>query len=69
MRMLLFPGFPCAHPARRQDLPVPSPFAGCKRVFTITEAGKGKGWCPVSARLTHKGVRSLDITKKEPTMG
>lgn len=68
MTVLLFPTFPRPHPARRQDLLMPSPIAACKRVFTIMEAGKGRGCCPVSPCLTHKGVRSLDITKKEPTM-
>lgn len=60
---------PHPHPAHRQDLPMPSSIAGCRRVFTLMEAGKGMGYCPVSACVTLKRVRSLDITKKEPTRG
>lgn len=63
------PDLPLPHPspAHRQDLPISSPTASCKRVFTknIMKAWKGTGCCPVSACLTQKQVRSLDITKKK----
>lgn len=59
---------PASHPcpARRQDLPISSPIASCKRVLTknITKVWKGAGFCLFSACVAQKQVKSLDTTKK-----